>query len=94
MNRLQCIRNLRHVAPEYLLGDVGVVLASLETVSSAQMLFGEGLGLWVVVRDKDEGAILEAAAGKRIVDGYHTSIANALPRLDGPNGLFIGQTET
>lgn len=72
---------------------MGVVLATLETVSSAKMLFGEGLGQWVVVRDKDERAVLEATAGKRIVDGYDASIANALPRLDGPNGLFVGQTE-
>jgi hypothetical protein len=48
----------------------------------------------VVVRDKDKGAVLEAPAGKRIVNGYHAPIANALPRLDGPNGLLIGQTET
>ena len=70
-----------------------IVLTTLKTVSSAQMLFGKGLGQWVVVRDKDEGAVLEATAGKSIVDGYHTSTANALPRLDGPNGLFVGQTE-
>jgi hypothetical protein len=48
----------------------------------------------VVVRDKDQGAILEAPACKCIVDSYHAPVANALPRLDGPNGLFIGQTET
>lgn len=93
MDRFQSIGNLSHVTPENLFRDVRV-MATLEPVSGAKVLFSQRLRQWVIVGDKDQGAVLKASASKRIVDCHDTTVADTLPSLHGADGLFVRQPET
>lgn len=97
VNSLHGIGDLGHVAPENLLRDVGIVAwreSIAEThVSGTQVLLRQCLGERVIVSDKDQRAILEAAASECIVHSDHAAIANAFPGLDRANRLLICETE-
>ena len=69
-------------------------MPTLKPIPSTQVLFGKCFGERVVVSDKDQRAVLEAPAGKRIVDRYYASITYSFPRLNRSDRFLICQAKT
>lgn len=68
-------------------------MTALESGSHTKVLLRKSFGERMIISHKEQRAVLEASAGKRVVDSHYAAITHPLPSLNGPDGLLIRQTK-